>query len=72
MLFMISSIQLENVLFKVAGGSMTLVRSKSSFLLFLTEGSVSYQMLLPNQKKMFLAELLDFEILKIWAITVRA
>ena len=36
---------------KGAGGSMTLGRTKSSFLLFPTEGSVSYQMLFTRSKK---------------------
>ena len=43
-----------------------LERSKSSFLLFLTKGSVSYQMLFTGSKNIV------FEILKIRVFTVRA
>ena len=47
--------------FKGARGSLTWRRSKSSFLLFLTEGSVSYQMLLLDQKILFLAKVIEFQ-----------
>ena len=41
-------------------------------LLFLIEGSVSYQMLFIGSKKMVLAEVIGFKILKIRVITVCA
>ena len=40
----------QKVYLKGVGGSMTLGSSKSSFLLFPTEGSVSYQMLFTRSK----------------------
>ena len=52
----------SKILSTMPGGSMNLARSKSSFLLFLTEGSVSCQMLFtrPDQKILFLAEVIGF------------
>ena len=50
--------------FKGAGGSLTWRRSKSSFLLFLTEGSVSYQMLFTGSKIFFLAVVIEFQNLE--------
>ena len=56
---------------KGAGGSTTWGRSKSIFIMFLTEGSVSYQILFTRSKNI-VPMLSDFEILKIWVITIRA
>ena len=44
------------------GGSMTLARPKSSFLLFLTEGSVSYQMIFTRSKN--IVPIRSYHILK--------
>ena len=49
---------------KGAGGSITLGRSKSSFLLFLTERSVSYQMLFTRSKNNVPSR--SYRILKSW------
>ena len=51
--FIVSGIDFYNIcgnLVKGAGGLMTLGRSTSSLLLFLTEGSVSYQILFTRSK----------------------
>ena len=45
---------------KGAGGSSTWRRSKSNFLLVLTEGSVRCQMRLLDQKILFLAEVIKY------------
>ena len=48
--------------FKGAGGSLIWERSKSSFLLFLTEGSVSYQMIFTGSKNIVPSQ--SYQILK--------
>ena len=62
-----NSFKIESIMFSKThdwlfkwGGSSTWRRSKLSFLLLLTEGSVSYLMLFTGSKILFLAEVIKF------------